>query len=73
MPRNTGCQQYGQTYKIKTFKMKLNFCVSFGGGLHLAACKIFVPRPEIEPGAAAIKVLSPNHWTARDVLEVEFL
>ena len=53
--------------------MKLNFCVSFGGGLHVAACKIFVPRPEIEPGAAAIKVLSPNHWTARDVLEVEFL
>ena len=28
---------------------------------------ILVPRPGIEPGPSAVKVWSPNHWTAREV------
>ena len=29
--------------------------------------KILVPWPEIKPGSTAVKVPSPNHWTAREV------
>ena len=32
----------------------------------VAACGILVPRPGIEPGAPAVKALSPNRWTARE-------
>ena len=32
-----------------------------------AACRILIPWPRIEPGLPAEKVLSPNHWTAREV------
>ena len=34
---------------------------------NLAACGILVPQPGIEPRAAAVKVLSPNHWTTTEV------
>ena len=30
------------------------------------ACGILVPQPGIEPRAPAVKVLSTNHWTARE-------
>ena len=30
------------------------------------ACKILVPKPGIEPEPTAVKVLSTNHWTARE-------
>ena len=33
----------------------------------LAACGILVPRPGIEPVLLAVKVRSPNHWTAREL------
>ena len=29
------------------------------------ACRILVPQPDIKPGALAVEVRSPNHWTAR--------
>ena len=32
-----------------------------------AACGILVPQPGIEPGPSAVKALSPNHWTAREL------
>ena len=31
------------------------------------ACGIFVPWPGIEPRTMAVKVPSPNHWTAREL------
>ena len=31
------------------------------------ACGILVPRPGIEPRPSAVRVQSPNHWTAREV------
>ena len=31
------------------------------------ACGIFVPRPGIEPVPLAVKALSPNCWTTREV------
>ena len=31
------------------------------------ACRILVPPPGIEPRPSAVKALSPNHWTAREV------
>ena len=34
--------------------------------LCLTACEILIPRPGIEPGPSAVKVQSPNHWTARE-------
>ena len=30
------------------------------------ACGILVPQPGIEPRPLAVKVKSPNHWTARE-------
>ena len=30
------------------------------------ASGVLVPRPGIEPGPLVVKVLSPNHWTARE-------
>ena len=36
---------------------------------HCMACGILVPQPEIDPGSSAVKVLSPNHWTAREFPE----
>ena len=36
------------------------------------ACRILVPQPGIEPRPTAIKVLSPNHWTAREFLTLIF-
>ena len=35
--------------------------------LQCTACKILVPWPGIKPGSTAVKVPSPNHWTAREV------
>ena len=32
---------------------------------HLAAYRILVPRPGIQSGPIAMKVQSPNHWTAK--------
>ena len=31
------------------------------------ACRILVPQLGIEPGPSAVKVQSPNHWTARKI------
>ena len=30
-------------------------------------CRILVPQPGIEPGPTAMKALSPNHWTTREL------
>ena len=38
----------------------------FGGPCHVA-CRNLVPPPGIESGAMAVKVLSANLWTTRDV------
>ena len=34
--------------------------------LHCTAYGILVPQPRIEVGAIAVKVTSPNNWTARE-------
>ena len=34
---------------------------------HHMACGILVLRLAIEPGATAMKVLSPNYWTTREL------
>ena len=39
---------------------------------HLAACEILVPQPGIEPGTLAVQAQSPNHWTAREFLIINF-
>ena len=41
--------------------------VTFFFWLQFTACKILVPWPGIKPGSAAVKIPSPNHWTAREV------
>ena len=50
-------------------------CLFVCFGLCHMACGILVPRPGIEPGPSAVRVWSPNHWTAREVprLRVFFL
>ena len=35
-------------------------------GCALATCGILIPRPEIEPRPSAVRVQSPNHWTAKE-------
>ena len=39
--------------------------------LLVAACGILVPQPRIEPTPRALEAQSPNHWTAREVSEIE--
>ena len=34
------------------------------------ACRILVPKPGTEPEPTAVKVLSMNHWTARNSLAI---
>lgn len=44
-----------------------------GGGPHLTACRVLVPRPGIElPGFLAVKAPSPNYWTNREFLPFNF-
>ena len=48
-------------------------CTLFFGGVGAAprmTCGILVPRPGIDPMPSAVKVQSPNHWTAREFLTV---
>ena len=40
---------------------------SFSFPLRPAACRIFVPRPGMEPTSPALEARSLNHWTAREV------
>ena len=42
------------------------FCFLVFFWSHHEACGILVPWPGIEPGASAVKVQSPNHWTTRE-------
>ena len=42
------------------------FFVFFSQPCH-TAYRILVTRPGIKPGPSAVKVRSPNHWTAREV------
>ena len=42
-------------------------------GPHLEACMILVSRLGMEPGAPAVKVLNPDHWTTREFPEIAFL
>ena len=43
----------------------LSFFLSFLWLCH-TACGTLVPQPEIEPRPSAVRVQSPNHWTARE-------
>ena len=36
-------------------------------------CGILVPQPGIEPGPSAVKVQSPNNWSASEFLILDFL
>ena len=40
------------------------YCILFYFWLFQVACRILVPQPGIEPGVPAVRVPSPNHWTA---------
>ena len=51
-----GCGHSEEGLSVSTF-----FC------LCRAACGILVPRPGIEPRPSAVKALSPNQWTTREV------
>ena len=51
----------------------LEFSHSFFFLLHHTACGILVPPPGMEPKFPAVKGLSPNHWTTREVPTQVFL
>ena len=42
------------------------FCFFFSFWSHYTAYVILVPQPGIEPGPSAVRVQSPNPWTARE-------
>ena len=44
------------------------FVLFFSFWLCGAACGILVLRPGLEPGPSAVKVQSPNRWTAKEFL-----
>ena len=50
----------------------LGFLFSFFW-LHHVACEILVPWPGVEPMPPAVEARSPNHWTAKEFQEIEFL
>ena len=37
------------------------------------ACGILVPQPGIEPTPSAVKVQSPNHWTAKEFPNLQYV
>ena len=45
---------------FKYFKIVINFWP------HLAACRILLAQPRIEPQPATVRAQSPNHWTMRE-------
>ena len=45
------------------FKSNHSFSVLAG----YTACGSLVPQPRIKPWPSAVKVRSPNHWTAREI------
>ena len=62
MKRDMKCQEK----KVKFwFLFLLFFC------LHCMACGILVPWPGIEPGPSAVRLWSPNPWTAREFPKVK--
>ena len=59
----------GHPPQLQGFFFFLSF-VLFGS--HCTACRILVPQPEIKPGPSAVKAWSPNHWTSREVPQLQF-
>ena len=41
--------------------------------LYHVAYGILVPQPEIEPVPSVVRAQSPNHWTTRESLLLDFL
>ena len=58
---------YGYLFELSIIIQMLSFFFFFFGPRHVP-CGILVPQPGIEPGPSAVKVQSPNHWAAREVL-----
>ena len=48
------------------------FFFFFASPRHCAACGILVPQRGTEAGPSAVKVWSPNHWTAREFPDMAF-
>ena len=70
----TTSQNQSQRWQIKVPWLRCGWnlpcpcCFAFGVfWSRRTACGILVPRPGIEPGALAVRALSPNHWTARQL------
>ena len=61
-----------RVFKSLGLVVSLSLSLSFFFQPHHAACGILVPRPGIEPGAPALRVPSPNHWTTREFSVVCF-
>ena len=60
----------GSAWKLKlslsSMHWKNTFFFFFEGiGLYQVACRILVPRPEIETSSPALEVRSLKHWAAR--------
>ena len=55
-----------QQYDLFTF-IYLFVCLFIYFWPHLAACRILVPQPGIEPMPPAVEAQSPNHWTAHGI------
>ena len=53
-------------YQIQIFSQK-HTVFFFFFWLCCAACRILVPWPGVEPRPTAVKALSPNHWTTREL------
>ena len=60
-------------FKELTQNFKFHFFFFFFFWPHHAACRIFVPRPEVEPRTLAVKAQNPNHWTTSEVPKFHFL
>ena len=56
---------------VKGARVYLLICfILFLLWLHHAACGMLVSQPGMEPAPPTVKILSPNHWTTRDVPRV---
>ena len=66
VPSTCICIWHGMTMMVVVVVMMIvNFFL--GGGVACReACGILVPQPGIEPGPLAVRVWSPNHWTAKE-------
>ena len=73
-PYHTGADEalHQPVHNMLVFILILFYLIYLFFLLHPVAYRTLVPKPGIEPMPSAVKVLSLNHWTSREVTRLIF-